>query len=32
LAAMIIVRHHENIRRLWRGEEQKIGQRAVQAS
>jgi len=29
LAGLIIVRHHENIRRLWRGEEQKIGQRAA---
>ena len=29
LAGLIVVRHHENIRRLWRGEEQKIGQRAA---
>ncbi len=32
LAALIVVRHHENIRRLWRGEEQKIGQRAAPVS
>lgn len=31
LAALIVVRHHANIRRLWRGEEQKIGQRAAPA-
>jgi glycerol-3-phosphate acyltransferase PlsY len=32
LAALIVVRHHENIRRLWRGEEQKIGQRVAPVS
>lgn len=32
LAGLIVVRHHENIRRLWRGEEQKIGQRAAPAA
>ena len=32
LAAITVVRHHENIRRLWRGEEQKIGQRSVPVS
>lgn len=32
LAALIALRHHENIRRLWRGAEQKIGQRASPAA
>lgn len=32
LAALIVARHHANIRRLWRGEEQKIGQRASLAA
>jgi len=32
LAALIVVRHHENIRRLWRGEEQKIGQKVAPVS
>lgn len=32
LAALIAARHHANIRRLWRGEEQKIGQRAAPVS